>query len=292
MRLAVLTSSESWYFQDICRAASPADEIIAVSFSRLCSSIETDNLSVTTNEWNLSQFDAVLVRTMPPGSLEQVVLRMDLLGALESQGCPVVNSPKSLEAAVDKYLASLQLMAAGLRVPRTVVCQGWGEALRAFRQLGGDVVVKPLFGGEGRGIARLSDEALAERAFKMLDQLNSVIYLQEFLPHEGFDLRLFVVGSHVLGMKRVNEDDWRTNVALGAKSETLEVTDELADIARRSAASVGASVAGVDVLPARDGNLYVLEVNAVPGWKSLAKTVNTDVGALVLEHVRSLVGRS
>jgi ribosomal protein S6--L-glutamate ligase len=66
----------------------------------------------------------------------------------------------------------------------------------------------------------------------------------------------------------------------------------LADIARRSAASVGASVAGVDVLPARDGNLYVLEVNAVPGWKSLAKTVNTDVGALVLEHVRSLVGRS
>ena len=153
-------------------------------------------------------------------------------------------------------------------------------------------MVKPLFGGEGRGIARLSDEALAERAFKMLDQLNSVIYLQEFLPHEGFDLRLFVVGNHVLGMKRVNADDWRTNVALGAKSEKLEVTDELADIARRSAASVGASVTGVDVLPARDGNLYVLEVNAVPGWKSLAKTVNTDVGALVLEHVRSLVGRS
>ena len=292
MRLAVLTSSESWYFQDICRAASPADEIIAVPFSRLTSSIEAPKLSVTTNEWNLSQFDAILVRTMPPGSLEQVVLRMDLLGALENQGCPVVNSPKSLEVAVDKYLASLQLMAAGLRVPRTVVCQSWDEAMRAFRQLGGDVVVKPLFGGEGRGIARLSDEALAERAFKMLSQLNSVIYLQEFLPHEGFDLRLFVVGSQVLGMKRVNADDWRTNVALGAKSETLEVTDELGDIARRSAASVGASVAGVDVLPARDGKLYVLEVNAVPGWKSLAKTVNTDVGALVLEHVRSLVGRS
>ncbi|MBI85535.1 MAG: 30S ribosomal protein S6--L-glutamate ligase [Planctomycetaceae bacterium] len=292
MRLAILTSSESWYFRDLCRAAPPADEIIAVPFSRLSSSIEAVKLSVTTNEWNLGQFDAVLVRTMPPGSLEQVVLRMDLLGALESQGCPVVNSPKSLEVAVDKYLASLQLMAAGLRVPRTVVCQSWDEAMRAFGQLGGDVVVKPLFGGEGRGIARVNDEAMAVRAFKMLGQLNSVIYLQEFLPHEGFDLRLFVIGSQVLGMKRVNTDDWRTNVALGARSEKLEVTDQLADIARRSAASVGASVAGVDVLPARDGNLYVLEVNAVPGWKSLAKTVNTDVGALVLEHVRSLVGRS
>ena len=60
--------------------------------------------------------------------------------------------------------------------------------MAAFERLGGDVVLKPLFGSEGRGITRLQDEALALRAFKMLEQLGAVLYLQEFIAHEGFDI--------------------------------------------------------------------------------------------------------
>ena len=37
--------------------------------------------------------------------------------------------------------------------------------MAAFELLGSDVVIKPLFGSEGRGITRLQDAALAERAF-------------------------------------------------------------------------------------------------------------------------------
>ncbi|HEV3004550.1 MAG TPA: hypothetical protein VGX78_08810, partial [Pirellulales bacterium] len=152
-----------------------------------------------------------------------------------------------------------------------------------------DVVLKPLFGAEGRGITRLNDEALALRAFKMLEQLGAVLYLQEFVPHEGADLRLLVVGSRVLGMRRRNPLDWRTNISRGAKAEPLEVTHELAELAHRAADSVGAPLAGVDLLPGTDGRLYAIEVNAVPGWQALARALKLDVARLVLEYVEESV---
>jgi ribosomal protein S6--L-glutamate ligase len=200
----------------------------------------------------------------------------------------VINPPRAIEAAVDKYLALAKMQAAGLAIPRTTVCQTVEDAMQSFHRLGGDVVVKPLFGSEGRGIVRLSDEGLALRAFSMLTQLSAVAYLQEFIPHEGLDLRLLVIGDRVLGMRRRNHRDWRTNVSRGATTEPLEVDDRLANMALRAARAVGAPLAGVDLLPGRDGQLYAIEVNAVPGWKALAQTLQTDVAALVLQYLESL----
>ncbi len=142
---------------------------------------------------------------------------MDLLGQLESLGKPVVNPGRAIEAAVDKYLASAKLAAAGLRTPPTLVCQTADAALAAFEQLGGDVVVKPLFGAEGRGITRLQDEALAQRAFGMLAGLGAVLYVQPFIAHDGYDLRVLVVGDDAWVMRRTNPLDWRTNVSRGAR---------------------------------------------------------------------------
>jgi ribosomal protein S6--L-glutamate ligase len=290
MRIAVLTSPESWYFRDLSRAAAGRHELAPIPFSRIASSLHAGpGFSAESSGIRLDAFDAVLVRTMPPGSLEQVVFRMDVLGELERRGVPVINPPRALETAVDKYLASARLAAAGLPTPRTFVCQTADEAMAGFAALGGDIVLKPLFGGEGRGITRLSDESLALRAFKMLAQLGAVLYLQEFIPHEGCDLRLMVLGERVLGMRRRNASDWRTNISRGAVGEPWEHDDALIALARRAADAVGAPWAGVDLLPARDGRLYVLEVNAVPGWKGLAATLQLDVAALALEFVASVV---
>lgn len=310
MRFAVLASNDSWYLNDLRRAAGTQHEVTPLAFSQLSSQLDYgsglgvrsgrvgsesqptfldngDGLRVRAGQFDLSRFDAVLVRTMPPGSLEQVVFRMDVLGRLEAAGCLVINPARAIEAAVDKYLASAKLLAAGLRTPRTLVCQTFEDAMVGFAALGGDVVVKPLFGSEGRGITWISDEALALRAFKMLAQFGSVIYLQEFIPHEGFDIRLLVIGQQVFAMRRRNPLDWRTNVSRGATTERLEPDDQLLELAHRSAAAIGAPLAGVDVLPGRDGQLYVLEVNAVPGWKALAQTLDVDVAATVLEYVAS-----
>jgi ribosomal protein S6--L-glutamate ligase len=285
MRIAVLGSPQSWYWHDLRRAAGADHELLTCTFRDLHAQLLPSSATIGSADVNLSACDALLVRTMPPGSLEQVVFRMDALARLEGAGQLVVNPARAVEMAVDKFLASAQLQAAGLLVPRTVACQTAEEAMRAFAFLGGDVVLKPIFGAEGRGIARVNDDALALRAFKMLEQLGAVLYLQEFIDHPGHDLRLLVIGDRVLGMRRVSADDWRTNISRGARAEPLEVTSELGSLALRAARALGAPLAGVDLLPDRNGQLYAIEVNAVPGWKALAAILHADVAKMVLDYL-------
>jgi RimK family alpha-L-glutamate ligase len=296
MHLAVMAAADSWYLKDIRRAAAGRHRVTQVEFARLAATVTaTQNTLRSADasadaEVELGGCDCLLVRTMPPGSLEQVVFRMDALARLEAGGTRVVNPPKAIEVAVDKYLTTARLQAAGLPVPRTIVCQSVDDAMPAFERLGRDVVVKPLFGAEGRGIARLTDDAMALRAFKLLADLRAVIYVQEFIPHDGFDLRLFVLGRQVLAMRRHNPDDWRTNVSRGARTEAFQPDDALIDMARRAAAAVGAPIAGVDLLPGRDGQMYAIEVNAVPGWQALSRTLGIDVAARVLDFLEATAG--
>jgi ribosomal protein S6--L-glutamate ligase len=285
MRLAVLASPDSWYAADLRRAGGREFEITTLPFSRMGSHWDGARLVVSNGEHDLGTFDALLVRTMPPGSLEQVVFRMDALARLEAGGTVVINAARSMEIAVDKYLATARLAAAGIRSPRTFACQTADDALDGFRALGGDVVVKPLFGGEGKGLLRVNDENLAWRTFQTLARINAVLYLQEFIEHEGFDIRLLAIGDRVWGMRRSNEYDWRTNVSRGATTAPFPVDDAFLRLALSASRAVGASVAGVDVLPGRDGQPYVLEVNAVPGWRALSQTLKLDVARLVLEYV-------
>src|SRR5207237_1199331 len=130
-------------------------------------------------------------------------------------------------------------------------------------------VVKPLFGSEGRGMIRVSDVEIAWRTFRALERLQSILYVQQFIHHPGWDLRAFVLGDRVLSaMRRHAQDDWRTNVAQGGRTEPIALTTEEERLALAAARAVGTQVAGVDLLPRPDGGYYVLEVNAVPGWRA------------------------
>ncbi len=289
MKVGVLASMRSWYLEDLRRAAAGRHEVVALAFAQLASDVSQCFSGPPGSRQALADLDAVVVRSMPPGSLEQVVFRMDVLGRAEAAGVRVVNPPRALEAAVDKYLASAKLQAAGLLIPPTWVCQTVDEALAAFEHLGNDVVLKPLFGSEGRGITRLTDPAVALRVFSALVRVQAVLYLQRFVPHPGYDYRLLVLGERVLAIKRTNPNDWRTNVARGAVAEAFQPSDEMVDLARRAAQAVGALWAGVDLLPGLDGRLYTLEVNAVPGWRAVAAAHDIDVAALVLAELERLV---
>jgi ribosomal protein S6--L-glutamate ligase len=286
MRLAVLSAGTGWHVADLVRAAAErGHEAVAVDFRRLSAGVAAPPAA-------LAGFDAVVVRTMPPGSLEQVVFRMDLLHRLAARGTAVLNPPRAVEACVDKYLTTALLEGVGLPVPPTVTCQHADAALEAFAVLGGDVVVKPLFGSEGRGMVRVSDPEMAWRTFRTLERTGVVLYLQQFIHHPGWDLRVFVLGGRALtAMRRTARGDWRTNVAQGGAGEVVPLTPEAERLALRATRAVGAVVAGVDLLPGLNGEWYVIEVNAVPGWRALAPVTGVDVAGAVVDFLAAEHGR-
>ncbi|HUQ68988.1 MAG TPA: RimK family alpha-L-glutamate ligase [Planctomycetaceae bacterium] len=292
MHLGILADETSWYFRDIARAAGDAGhECARLEFAQLTGGVIGQNalFSSPSGDGGLFDCDCVIVRSMPLGSLEQVVFRMDVLARFEAAGTPVINPPKSLECAIDKYLTTSRLAAAGLPVPETIVCQTADQAIIACEKLGGDVVVKPLFGAEGRGIVRVCDHDTAWRVCSTLERIGAVLYLQRFIDHGGSDVRILVLGDRVLGgMRRVATTGFRTNVSQQGHAERHVPTDREADLALRAVAATGAKFAGVDLLYDRDGCCYVIEVNGVPGWKAFARVNQMDVAAVFVGWLNTL----
>lgn len=289
MHLGILGNSDSWYVNDLTRAAAErGDRCDRIDYRLLCGGVLGRGTSIQAGEIDLRRLDAVIVRTMPPGSLEQVVFRMDALARLEAEGITVLNPPRAIEHAVDKYLATAKLAAAGLPVPETIVCESSETALIAFEQLGGDVVVKPVFGAEGRGIVRVSDPDIALRVFRTLERIQAVLYLQRFVQHPGYDLRILVINGEPLGaMRRHAVDGFKTNIACQGRGEPCTPTDSEVDLALRATATIGATFCGVDLLTGPQGEPYVIEVNGVPGWRAFQSATGVDVAGRVLDWIRS-----
>lgn len=227
---------------------------------------------------------ALIVRTIPTGSLEQIIFRMDVLHRLQNIGVCILNAPTAIERTVDKYYTSFLLADAGIPTPRTLVTEDFDEAICAFETLG-DVVVKPLFGSEGKGMVRVSDADTAYRVFRALELNRYIYYVQEYIPHNSQDIRAFVVGDRVVAAMRRHGAGWKTNFSQGAQVEPLTLDPALCELSIRVAHLVGAEYAGVDLLPSEDGRLFVLEVNSIPGWRGLQKTTTQNIPDLIIEHL-------
>jgi RimK family alpha-L-glutamate ligase len=283
MRVAILGSTGGWHAERLERAlAARGHDCWFAPVTRMVARVDR-GVAIAGRELALHECDAVIVRGIPRGSLEQVVYRVDALHTLTALGVRVVNSAHAIERTVDKFLASALLSQAGVPTPRTVVCERAEDALAAFGELGADVIVKPLFGSMGLGMARVDDPDVAQRVFRALELERAVYYLQETLPHAGVDVRALVVGDRVVAAIERAGAGWRTNLARGAQARPIALDGARIELCTRAAAAVGAAYAGVDLLGDR-----VLEVNGIPGWQGVERATGVDVGAALVEHLERL----
>jgi RimK family alpha-L-glutamate ligase len=300
MNLSILSVKSGWHTDELCRALSERGHVgVVVPYEGLVARIgfrggsedprprpsDGSDAPLRSEGVPIVEADAVLARIIPSGSLEQIIYRVDALHWIEERGVPVINSPRAIERAVDKFYTSALLHEAGLPTVDTVVCERAADAMAAVRELG-DVVIKPIFGSMGHGITRVSDPEVAFRIVKALETTRAVFYVQRAIDHGGRDFRLFVIGGRVLAAieRRAAEGDWRSNVARGAAALPFDPPATWQDLAVRAAAAIDADYAGVDLLADREGRVFVLEVNGIPGWEGLQRATGVDVAGAIVDH--------
>lgn len=286
MKFGIMTRNpEAWSSSQVREALSRRGiPYECFTFPRLVARLAYKPYFKVNNISVLEDLDALIIRPIGRGSLEELVFRMDMLHKMERQGFYMVNPPGAIEHCVDKYDILALLEDVGVPVPRTLATESVNEAIKAFDELGGDVVVKPIFGSRGQGATRVNDIDIADTIFKAITFHHGVIYMQEFIEHGHTDIRAFVLGNQVIASMRRVATGWKTNYSRGAKPAPTEISDDFKELAVKAAKAVGCKVAGVDILEGPDG-ARIVDVNSQPGWKGLQAVSEVNIAEEIVKFV-------
>ncbi|WP_309624172.1 RimK family alpha-L-glutamate ligase [Methylibium sp.] len=288
MKVALFTDETGWHtrqLQAALRARGAEGRCIDLADCRIDTTAAWHGLVIPGFGRELP--DAALVRGIAGGSFEQVTKRLGVLHALRELGVAIYNDARAIERSVDKSMTSLLLHAAGVATPPTWALESAALAQRLVTResaAGHALVLKPLFGSQGKGLQRVGRVDGMHRALPALKAYGQLAYLQRYVPAQqqpGFDWRVLVVGGRaVTAMRRVS-DHWVHNVAQGARCEPAVLSDELATLAERAAAALAMDYAGIDLIPTPDGP-QVLEVNGVAAWQGLQRVTRFNIAALLV----------
>lgn len=263
-----------------------------------------ENLSIPLKRLNVDDFSLTLNRREPElEDVETALLRcvsyfksLHLSSYLEGVGILSVSSFKTLQIAGNKLFTSVELMKNGVKTPLAVVSFSYQSAIESFNKTGYPAVLKPVIGSWGRLVSLIKDKYTAEAVLEdrlYMFPLYQVFYIQEYVEKPGRDIRATVIGDEVVSaIYRVSlPEQWKTNIALGGRSEKAEVTDELAEIVLKAARAVGGEFVGIDVLESPKEGYVVNEVNATPEFRGSMEATGVNIPEKILKHLVSKTRR-
>jgi tetrahydromethanopterin:alpha-L-glutamate ligase len=237
---------------------------------------------------DLMALDAVIVRDLGPSTRNDVSFRFDILCQLEELGIAVINSPESIARAANKYVSSYMFRKNGIATPGTVVTNCVDEALEALVSFG-RAVVKPVFGYKGIGVECMRNDEKGILKLKELMEKNGLVYIQEFIPNPGRDIRVFVVNNELVGSiyRIAPEGSWINNLSQGGTAKPCILTPEQEKLSLRASDVIGTTYSGVDIIEGdRD---YVMEINGTPSGKGIFEACGVEVTKNIAEYVRDSI---
>ena len=187
----------------------------------------------------------------------QTELSLSLAGILHSRGAHILNPYPACAALQNKILAANRLATAGVPLPRS-----WVTAdLRLVRDLVSrmTLIAKPYRGHRGAGIRVLRNVADVDD----MPQPMQPLLVQEFIPNSGDDLKIYVVGGEVFGVRKVFNE--RSFTSYGA---ACDVGLELRDIALACGRAFGLGIYGLDLVEGPNGPV-VVDLNYSPGLRGV-----------------------
>ena len=235
---------------------------------------------------DLSEFDVVLLRQDPPFDMAYIT-STHFLDAIHPKTL-VVNNPTEVRNAPEKLFVTTF---PGVQPPTLITSDI--EAIYAFRAQQGDIVLKPLNGAGGSGVARvLADDPNLDAMLDLHRMISrEPVIAQKFVPAvvKGDKRILLVDGEPVGAINRVpSAGQIRSNLAVGGRAEAVELTardKELCGIIGPELKRRGLMFVGIDVI----GD-YLTEINVTSptGAVALKKFTGIDATVLLWELVEAI----
>jgi len=245
---------------------------------------------ISINGKDLKELDVLLVLDLGANDIGAFFNRVGLLSALAEMGVEVINSVNSILQMRNKAETMRKLVSSGLPVPKTLITESIEDAAE-FIQENFPCILKPITGFGGEGVQLIDRQFDLENVYDYL-KFHSQIFgkgaylLQEYVRSPGYDVRALVLKGEVVStMQRVGSDGVVNNIHAGGvpRKNSLDVDD----LAKKAAAAVNGKLVGVDLIPDMSGKIWILEVNATPGWTALQKVTEFDIS----ERIASVISK-
>jgi [lysine-biosynthesis-protein LysW]---L-2-aminoadipate ligase len=213
--------------------------------------------------------------------------------ALEGKGLNVINSLNTSMLAGNKLFTHMLLTKQNIPTPFSAVAFSEEAALEFLDKRGYPMVLKPTVGSWGRMIALLKNRDSAEGIMETREKMYpiyQVYYLEEFVNRPPRDIRAIMIGNDVVAAihRYSGEDQWKTNMALGGKAESLKITKELEDICIKAKNAVQGQIIGIDLMESKEKGLVVHEVNNTTEYKNTVRVTGVDIPALMIDYALRL----
>jgi glutathione synthase len=239
---------------------------------------------------DLAEFDVVLMRQDPPFDMAYITAT-HFLERIHPKTL-VVNNPAEVRNAPEKlFVTTFE----GVQPPTLVTADI--DAIYDFRARHGDMVLKPLYGGGGSGVARLKADDPNLDALMDLHAMigREPVIAQKFIPavSKGDKRILLVDGEPAGAINRVPaEGQVRSNLRVGGRAEQVELTArdrELCAIIGPQLKARGLLFVGIDVI----GD-YLTEINVTSptGAQQLKRFSGIDATALMWDRIEDIRAKS
>jgi glutathione synthase len=235
----------------------------------------------------LAEMDVVLMRQDPPFDMAYITAT-HFLERIHPKTL-VVNNPVEVRNAPEKLFVT---EFPGVQPPTLITSDI--EAIYDFRARHGDMVLKPLYGGGGSGVVRLSADDPNLDALLELHALigREQVIAQKFIPavSSGDKRILLVDGEPVGAINRIPaKGQVRSNLAKGGRAEAVELTArdmELCAIIGPELRRRGLLFVGIDVI----GD-YLTEINVTSptGAQQLKRFGGADAAAALWNSIEKTV---
>jgi len=285
LKIPIFTDDPGWHGAALKEAFQQHGvEAIFVSLQHCVTHISADATQIIIPGFEAPP-KAAFVRGVSGGTLQQVITRLNILHILALQNVKIYNDGRAIERTVDKALTSFLLQQQGIPTPETWVCES-RHAVQTIREQAvknnQTIIMKPLFGSQGLGVRQLAETDTLPVPMEQF--VDGVYYLQRLIetPEYPHDYRIFVINKKVVAaMKRIG-NTWVNNVAAGGRCENVEPNEKLIKLAIQATEALNIDYAGIDVIQAKNGEYFVLEVNSIPAWRGLQSVTKTNVAELLV----------
>jgi len=285
MKLAILGPLERGYEQiRLLKEAKTAFNTVSYfPIPHVVIEMTGEECSVKYKDKELSDYDCILPRI--PRTYRTFGFTILSLLKEKKVFCPI--QPMSLFLSHNKFLTLLVLRENDLPIPDTFLALKRNVTEGVLDDIGYPVVLKLLYGSRGRGVMFADSKQSAISFIDTLEIFKEPIFVEEYLPNPGEDIRVYVVGYEVVASmkRRVRKDERRANIGIGGTGIKYKISKEYADISIKAAKALGMEICGIDIIETPKGP-FIVETNVSAQFQGLEHTSGVNVARTIIDYMK------